>query len=132
MLTLRVWPNFLVWSLPWIYASSVKNKTKMRYLFLSAFKTVLRPQNLCWLCPKKGSYFDIYQYFNVAEEIGHLLSIVIYPQFEYTTCISATRSATLSRVYWFVNSSTPARFQDPKNYCCVCKSICINSKTFVA
>ena len=59
----------------------------------------MRPQNLCWLCPKQGSYFDIYQYFNVAEEIGHLLSIVIYPQFEYTTCISATRSATLSRQY---------------------------------
>jgi hypothetical protein len=25
-----VWPNFLVWSPPWLYASSVKNKTNQK------------------------------------------------------------------------------------------------------
>jgi hypothetical protein len=28
--TNRVWPNFLVWSPPWLYASSVNNKKKQR------------------------------------------------------------------------------------------------------
>ena len=29
-----VWPNFLVWSPPWLYASSVKNKTRRDKLVL--------------------------------------------------------------------------------------------------
>jgi hypothetical protein len=28
-----VWPNFLVWSLRWLYASSVKNKNKQKQDF---------------------------------------------------------------------------------------------------
>jgi hypothetical protein len=34
-----VWPNFLVWSPPWLYASSVKNKTSKKVQFIKRGKS---------------------------------------------------------------------------------------------
>ena len=35
-----VWPNFLVWSPPWLYASSVKNKTKFEIIWFDLLLTL--------------------------------------------------------------------------------------------
>ena len=40
-----VWPNFLVWSLPWPYASSVKNKTFLDSLQLIFSQTLFEVEN---------------------------------------------------------------------------------------
>jgi hypothetical protein len=37
-----VWPNFLVWSPPWLYASSVKNKAFWAIKNLDTFKGVMK------------------------------------------------------------------------------------------
>ena len=44
-----VWPNFLVWSPPWLYVSSVENKTKLfggRQIKLKIIKYSIKIKNM--------------------------------------------------------------------------------------
>ena len=74
-----VWPNFLVWSLSWLYASSVKNKTSYMYLIHSTKNFLGYPSKIkisgnCIAIPRKRTKITATNWLQMTFFVSHVSS----------------------------------------------------------